>query len=136
MSPARADDWRSKYSTGRPGPDFEACCGINDGLISEQLGYPKMRRDTDGSYDVKIGQYWVRYDFPVVHRSEGAYFLQNEPALYLRARRAELALPHGEYQSPILCRGLRVEDVAIGQGIAVFRAPMHLGLVFNGAGLE
>ena len=29
-----------------------------------------MRRDTDGSYDVKIGQYWVRYDFPAVHRSD------------------------------------------------------------------
>ena len=70
MSPARADDWRSKYSTGRPGPDFEASCGIKDCRISEQLGYPKMRRDTDGSYDVKIGQYWVCYDFPAVHRSE------------------------------------------------------------------
>jgi len=29
----------------------------------------------DGSYDVKIGQYWVHYDFLAVHRSEGTCFL-------------------------------------------------------------
>lgn len=66
----RADDWRSKYSTGRMGETFEACCGIKDCRTAEALGYPKMRRDTDGSYDVKIGKYWVRYDFPAVHQSE------------------------------------------------------------------
>ncbi len=69
-SPAGASDWRSKYSTGKPGQAFEACCGTRDCRTSEALGYPKMRRDTDGSYDVKIGKYWVRYDFPAVHRSE------------------------------------------------------------------
>lgn len=70
--PLRADDWRSEYSTGRPGADFEACCGYKDCRTAEQLGYPQMRRDADGSYDVKIGKYWVRYDFPAVHRSEDA----------------------------------------------------------------
>jgi hypothetical protein len=69
---ARADDWRSKYSTGRYGELFEACCGIRDCRTAEQLGYPKMKRDSDGSYDVKIGKYWVRYDFPAVHKSEDA----------------------------------------------------------------
>ena len=69
-APALADDWRSKYSTGRKGDLFEACCGVRDCRTSKELGYPKMKRDTDGSYDVKIGKYWVRYDFPAVHQSE------------------------------------------------------------------
>ena len=71
-SPAFADDWRSKYSTGRFGETFEACCGIRDCRTAKALGYPKMKRDADGSYDVKIGKYWVRYDFPAVHQSEDA----------------------------------------------------------------
>jgi len=70
LSPARADDWRSKYSTGRPGAEFEACCGHKDCRTAEELGYPQMRRDKDGSYYVKIDKYWIRYDFPAVHRSE------------------------------------------------------------------
>ena len=69
-SPVRADDWRSKYSTGGPGVEFEACCGYKDCRTAEDLGYPKMRRDADGSYDVKIGKHWIRYDFPAVHPSE------------------------------------------------------------------
>ena len=68
--PAHAGDWRSKYSTGRPGADFEACCGTKDCRTSKALGYPKMKRDKDGNYAVKIGKYWVRFDFPAVHRSE------------------------------------------------------------------
>ena len=66
-APAQADDWRSKYSTGKVSDEFEACCGIKDCRTAES---PQMRRHPDGSYDVKIGKYWVRYDFPAVHRSE------------------------------------------------------------------
>lgn len=68
--PVTAHDWRSKYSTGRMGETFEACCGVRDCRTAEALGYPKMRKHEDGSYDVKIGKYWVRYDFPAVHKSE------------------------------------------------------------------
>lgn len=72
MTPAGADDWRSQYPTGRDPNVFEACCGIKDCRTAEALGYPKMRKHEDGSYDVKIGKYWVRYDFPAVHKSEDA----------------------------------------------------------------
>jgi hypothetical protein len=65
-----ADDWRSKYSTGRDPNVFEACCGVKDCRTAKALGYPKMRKFEDGSYEVKIGEYWVRYDFPAVHKSE------------------------------------------------------------------
>ncbi len=34
---AHADDWRSKYSTGKKGEDFEACCGINDSRTAKSL---------------------------------------------------------------------------------------------------
>ncbi len=37
---AHADDWRSKYSTGKKGEDFEACCGIKDCRTAKSLGYP------------------------------------------------------------------------------------------------
>ena len=65
-----ADDWRKKYSTGRKGKVFEACCGEKDCRTSESLGYPEMKRRANGGYDVKIGEYWVRYDFPAVYASE------------------------------------------------------------------
>ncbi len=67
---AHADDWRSKYSTGKKGENFEACCGIKDCRTAKSLGYPKMIRHEDGSYDVEVGKYWIRYDFPAVHPSE------------------------------------------------------------------
>ena len=75
---ARAHDWFSNYSTGRFShnstgrfsEEFEACCGGTDCRTAEELGYPQMKRDTDGSYKVKIGKYWVHYDFPAVHPSE------------------------------------------------------------------
>ena len=70
LSPTYAGDWRSRYSTGRKGSDFEACCGIRDCRTAESLGYPKMKRHKDGSYDVKVGKYLLRYDFPAVHQSE------------------------------------------------------------------
>lgn len=70
--PSAADDWRSKYPTGRDPNVFEACCGIKDCRTAKALGYPKMRKYEDGSYDVKIGKYWIRYDFPAVHKSEDA----------------------------------------------------------------
>lgn len=45
-----------------------------------------MRWDMDGSYDVKIGQYWVHYDFPAVHRSEGTFFYKiNRLFIYVPA---------------------------------------------------
>jgi len=69
---AAADDWRSKYATGQDPNVFEACCGIKDCRTAEALGYPKMRKHENGSYDVKIGKYWIRYDFPAVHKSEDA----------------------------------------------------------------
>ncbi len=68
--PAHAGDWRSKYSTGRMGEAFEACCGIKDCRTAESLGYPEMKKHEDGSYDVKVGKHWLRYDFPAVHKSE------------------------------------------------------------------
>ena len=67
---AHADDWRSKYSTGKKGEDFEACCGINDCRTAKSLGYPKMIRNVDGSYEVEVGKHWIRYDFPAVYPSE------------------------------------------------------------------
>lgn len=67
---AHADDWRSKYSTGRKGADFEACCGIKDCRTAASLGYPAMKRHDDGSYDVSVGKYRLRFDFPAVHLSE------------------------------------------------------------------
>ncbi len=67
---AYAGDWRSKYSTRGVGETFEACCGIKDCRTAESLGYPQMKRHEDGSYDVKVGEYWLRYDFPAVHPSE------------------------------------------------------------------
>lgn len=70
LTAAHAGDWRSKYSTGRKGETFEACCGVRDCRTAESLGYPQMKRLEDGSYDVKLGKYWLRYDFPAVHRSE------------------------------------------------------------------
>ena len=69
-SPAWAHDWFSNYSTGRLGEEFEACCGYRDCRTAEQLGYPAMIRDVDGGYTVKIGKYWIHYDFPAVHPSE------------------------------------------------------------------
>lgn len=70
LPPAHASDWRGKYSTGKLGENFEACCGVKDCRTAESLGYPKMKRHEDGSYDVNVGKYWIRYDFPAVHRSE------------------------------------------------------------------
>ena len=70
LAPAQADDWRSKYSTGKFSDDFEACCGVKDCRTAESLGFPRMKRHADGSYDVKIGNHWLRYDFPAVHPSE------------------------------------------------------------------
>ncbi len=67
---AHADDWRSKYSTNKKGGEFEACCGIKDCRTAKSLGYPKMIRHVDGSYEVKVGKHWLRYDFPAVHPSE------------------------------------------------------------------
>jgi hypothetical protein len=72
LPPAYAGDWRSKYSTGRMGETFEACCGVKDCQTAESLGFPEMKRHDDGSYDVKIGGHWLRYDFPAVHASEDA----------------------------------------------------------------
>jgi len=69
-SAAQADDWRSKYSTGRKGAEFEACCGHKDCRTAESLGYPKMTRRPDGGYEVILGKYRLRYDFPAVHPSE------------------------------------------------------------------
>ncbi len=70
LAPAHASDWRSKYSTSKKGEDFEACCGIKDCRTAESLGYPRMERHADGSYDVKVGKHWLRYDFPAVYPSE------------------------------------------------------------------
>ena len=70
--PAASADWRSKYSTGRTPNVFEACCIVRDCRTAEALGYPEMKKYEDGSYEVKIGKYWVRYDFPAVHESEDA----------------------------------------------------------------
>ena len=70
FAPAQADDWRSNYSTGKVSDEFEACCGVKDCRTAESLGYPPMKRHADGSYDVKVGKNWLRYDFPAVHRSE------------------------------------------------------------------
>jgi len=71
LSPvADAGDWRGKYSTGGKDNAFESCCGDKDCRTAESLGYPQMKRHADGSYDVKVGDYWLRYDFPAVHRSE------------------------------------------------------------------
>lgn len=68
--PAQAHSWFSNYSTGRFAEEFEACCGYRDCRTAEELGFPQMRRIEDGSYYVKLGKYWVKYDFPAVHRSE------------------------------------------------------------------
>ncbi len=70
LPPAHASDWRGKYSTGKKGEAFEACCGVTDCRTAESLGYPQIKRHEDGSYDVKVGKYWVRYDFPAVYPSE------------------------------------------------------------------
>lgn len=67
---ATAGDWRSKYSTGRKGDTFEACCGEKDCRTAQSLGYPLMKRLEGGGYEVKVGDYWLRYDFPAVHPSE------------------------------------------------------------------
>lgn len=67
---AHADDWRSKYSTGRKAEEFEACCGHQDCRTAASLGYPKMTRRPDGGYDVMLGKYRLHYDFPAVHPSE------------------------------------------------------------------
>ena len=61
LLPAHASDWRSKYSTGRKGEAFEACCGVKDCRTAESPGYPQIKRHEDGSYDVKVGTYWVCY---------------------------------------------------------------------------
>ena len=66
----QADGWRSKYSTGRKGAEFEACCGVKDCRTAESLGYPKMTKRPDGGYEVMLGKYRLSYDFPAVHRSE------------------------------------------------------------------
>lgn len=70
LPPVHAHDWGKNYSTGRKGDMFESCCGVNDCWTAESLGFPKMKRYRDGSYEVKVGKYWLRYDFPAVHRSE------------------------------------------------------------------
>ena len=74
FSPAQGHSWFSNYSTGRYGEkfseEFEACCGGTDCRTAKELGYPQMRRDAEGGYNVKIGKYWIHYDFPAVHPSE------------------------------------------------------------------
>ena len=62
-----AHDWFSDHTTGRE--EFESCCGDNDCRTAESLGNPRIVRRDDGGYNVKIGPYWLRYDFPAVHPS-------------------------------------------------------------------
>ena len=64
--PAPAGDWRSQYTTGS---NFESCCGVKDCHTSASLGFPKIIRRADRGYDVKVGGYWLSYDFPAVHAS-------------------------------------------------------------------
>jgi len=64
---SHAGDWRSKYNTGS---DFQLCCGDKDCKTAAALGFPELRRHPNGSYDVRLNGYWIRYDFPAVHPSE------------------------------------------------------------------
>ena len=69
----RAGDWRSKYNTGKKfdtKSEFESCCGNKDCKTASALGFPQIKRYPDGSYEVRLKGYWVRYDFPAVHVSE------------------------------------------------------------------
>ena len=67
------DVWRRTGRTApypRGGGGIEACCGINDCRTAKSLGYPKIIRNADGSYEVEVGKHWIRYDFPAVYPSE------------------------------------------------------------------
>ena len=64
---ARADDWRSKYNTEN---EFESCCGHKDCQTAAALGFPPIKRQPDGSYDVRVKGYWIKYHHPAVHVSE------------------------------------------------------------------
>ena len=64
---ARADDWRSKYNTEN---EFESCCGHKDCKTAADLGFPTIKRQPDGSYDVRVKGYWIKYYHPAVHVSE------------------------------------------------------------------
>ena len=46
---ARADDWRGKFNTEN---EFESCCGAKDCKTAAALGFPEIKRQPDGSYDV------------------------------------------------------------------------------------
>lgn len=65
--PAHAGDWRSRYTTAN---EFESCCGERDCHTAASLGYPAMKRNPDGSYDVRIQGHWLTYHHPAVHVSE------------------------------------------------------------------
>jgi hypothetical protein len=64
---ARADDWRSNYNTEN---EFESCCGHKDCKTAAALGNPPIKRQPDGSYDVRVKGYWIKYHHPAVHVSE------------------------------------------------------------------
>ena len=64
---ARADDLRGKYNTEN---EFESCCGHRDCKSAAALGYPPIKRQPDGSYDVRLIGYWIKYFHPAVHVSE------------------------------------------------------------------
>lgn len=70
LLPVQAHDWGKKYSTGRFGDVFESCCGNRDCHTAESLGFPQMISHPDGSYEVRVGKYWIHFDFPAVHPSE------------------------------------------------------------------
>lgn len=65
--PSLADDWRSRYHTES---EFESCCGHKDCQTAAELGYPDIIRRSDGSYDVRVKGYWIKYHHPAVHPSE------------------------------------------------------------------
>ncbi len=62
-----AGDWPSHYTTG---DNLESCCGDRDCHTSASLGFPKIIRQADGSYDVHVEGYWIKFHHPSVHVSE------------------------------------------------------------------
>ena len=62
-----AGDWRSKYKNGET---LESCCGDRDCRTAASLGFPKIIRQSDGSYDVQVKGYWTKFHHPSVHVSE------------------------------------------------------------------
>lgn len=65
--PSQAGDWRSRYTTE---DNFESCCGDKDCHTAASLGFPEIKRQSDGGYVVRIDGYWLKYDHPAVHKSE------------------------------------------------------------------